>query len=820
MIRADDIRSTIEKAVNFGSRILFWGSNVLHAFVLRQLQKEIDTGEPSKLLPSTFEKKLISDSLTSVTILGGCTWNSKCSASKEMQDALSSVVDDMLVGGGFKKIERDRMTQVISELSETYETSCQVHLRSQPVRLVARILCVSLRDEHRKRVFGLPFRFKIASSTMAHFFFERLLESKGAQTPEDWEALVNATVQRQLDYFQRNPNEFSVDAVEDARRRLTSVLEIFRIITKTPWVLWYSTAVASLAARKHERREAEKAEKREFESHWKAIIRSAATKDEKKTHEAQYREEKATWNKSRSEKRKAATEIEKQEKQRLRENGELVDGLRDIDLLRISFRLIRVMEERNIAEAEEKDAAEDSESVSTVNHCAPRTSSLLPLKQFGPQFIRLSASTVDSIVPKRLHDPESETWYGKVFTRVPRSITRDGKRNLSSIMTDGVQVRFCLERTPDHLFPAGEQEACLLFPKDVWKLTSEKRLPVERPDNLLDLVNVQRGIFDLESLRDPSGSIENCSVIGVDPGRKDIATWSASDKGNHPAPKDFRDLGSGTKRVSSTLHKRDTLISRWNRVDLALRKATGVEAVFEELAKQSRKTASESDIAQYCRVVLENQSSLEKYYYHGGKEMKKKDRKVFSRSLGIRRSVDDRMIRKWRFRRFSARQTFLDTFALKLLGKQTKATRKADQKPCSDETPLWPLDSGTRSDPNQKRVVAFGNAKFSVASPGHFPCPRKALIKRLSYQSVVVMVDEFKTSQVCCLCHRKMLDEPGTRSRVKKCTTCLAHFETGGTPTSQCVYWDRDTNASLNIYWLAVSHFRGLQRPEGLCRGS
>ena len=46
------------------------------------------------------------------------------------------------------------------------------------------------------------------------------------------------------------------------------------------------------------------------------------------------------------------------------------------------------------------------------------------------------------------------------------------------------------------------------------------------------------------------------------------------------------------------------------------------------------------------------------------------------------------------------------------------------------------------------RIVLFGNGIFGFGRAG--PCPRKALIKKLAEISIVILIDEFRTSKMCC----------------------------------------------------------------------
>ena len=59
-------------------------------------------------------------------------------------------------------------------------------------------------------------------------------------------------------------------------------------------------------------------------------------------------------------------------------------------------------------------------------------------------------------------------------------------------------------------------------------------------------------------------------------------------------------------------------------------------------------------------------------------------------------------------------------------------------------------------------IVAYGDAKFASASKGLAPTPTTAIRRQLGKTCKVVDVDEFRTSMLCCACHRAMPGMPTT----------------------------------------------------------
>lgn len=138
------------------------------------------------------------------------------------------------------------------------------------------------------------------------------------------------------------------------------------------------------------------------------------------------------------------------------------------------------------------------------------------------------------------------------------------------------------------------------------------------------------------------------------------------------------------------------------------------------------------------------------------------------------------------------RDEMLDFYAVKrwrrIKWKTSIKRQKAYDKIC---------DLITGGDPTT--VVAYGGGSFHHASRGHPPTPYKRLYKELKKHCRVRLVPEYKTSQVCSLCHGLEEGEIGDgevlkqtrRWSFKKCETigCL-------------MLWNRDVNAARNIRYI------------------
>lgn len=92
---------------------------------------------------------------------------------------------------------------------------------------------------------------------------------------------------------------------------------------------------------------------------------------------------------------------------------------------------------------------------------------------------------------------------------------------------------------------------------------------------------------------------------------------------------------------------------------------------------------------------------------------------------------------------------FLTPCHRKLRRKRKMRYQKALQEVCS-----------TISQGNRNTIVGYGDARFHSSSRGLAPTPTTALRRHLGTICRVCDVDEFRTSMLCCACHRPMVGMP------------------------------------------------------------
>ena len=108
-------------------------------------------------------------------------------------------------------------------------------------------------------------------------------------------------------------------------------------------------------------------------------------------------------------------------------------------------------------------------------------------------------------------------------------------------------------------------------------------------------------------------------------------------------------------------------------------------------------------------------------------------------------------------------------------------------------------------------VVAYGDGSFSGSWAGTEPTPTTKFQKRLGRRCRLYMVDEFRTSKLCCACHSEMKGMPAAGSRlygVRLCQNTACHR----------TKWNRDVNGALNIQGRFLERVRGLERASPFCR--
>ena len=123
----------------------------------------------------------------------------------------------------------------------------------------------------------------------------------------------------------------------------------------------------------------------------------------------------------------------------------------------------------------------------------------------------------------------------------------------------------------------------------------------------------------------------------------------------------------------------------------------------------------------------------------------------------------------------------------------------------------------TKTHADQKRVlVAYGDASMHNVH-GTKPVVQKALHRRLRKRCLVLNIDEFRTSKLCCSCLLEM-DGKWVEERIVKGKIVKAHklLDVRHCQTSAChrTFWHRDVNAAINILMKCLRLIWGVEEPQ------
>jgi transposase len=237
--------------------------------------------------------------------------------------------------------------------------------------------------------------------------------------------------------------------------------------------------------------------------------------------------------------------------------------------------------------------------------------------------------------------------------------------------------------------------------------------------------------------------ITQCKVIGLDPGKRNAATWVHHDpekqrihnqwkKEQHTKPEERFKSGcltgnqwiyeSGQKQYTKKMKKRmDVMVPEWR--SMRTTKTVNTDALMEVYAFQI-----------HLWPQIHQAFFAEKWFA------------------------------KMRMRRFCKKQKALDDVVTRITGTKQK-------------------------DEQKKVVIAYGNGDNQATLRGTQSMMSTTLATKLKRCCTVVFVDEFRTSANCSCCHEEMKQK---NYRVKWCinTSCTRSL------------WNRDINAAINILLL------------------
>ena len=288
--------------------------------------------------------------------------------------------------------------------------------------------------------------------------------------------------------------------------------------------------------------------------------------------------------------------------------------------------------------------------------------------------------------------------------------------------------------------------------------------------------------------------LENMEIVGVDPGRRDLFTASHLINDQLIAKQKFK-----SKNYSNAEYRHDSgSMERMKAVRRRINKAPD---------KRIKTWLAEFPIKRTCDINV-----LRKYVSYLVPKLQE--------LVSFFSAKDNK---SWRFKVFSKKKSTQDSkipnVILDVLSQSVQVQMKYGEY-----------------DKN-RIVVAYGSAEFDPSSRGNAPGPTKSIKKALKrFGFTVVDMDEYLTSQKCCICHGQLTDDgidkrvgsskkkADSRCRskastwpVRRCTNDCCRIGRGKSLQNRLLphstIWNRDVNASYNMAVILRSEIRDEVRP-------
>jgi Putative transposase DNA-binding domain len=353
---------------------------------------------------------------------------------------------------------------------------------------------------------------------------------------------------------------------------------------------------------------------------------------------------------------------------------------------------------------------------------------------------------------------------------------------INSITTDGLQVNVTLAtKVVEPLIPG------------VAELVEKGYTAVKE---VYDATKHTRGVFgsasklsaELLSALDEKDKRCFIEAVGVDPGDKLMHVSTAARVTSTSAPEDFKNIEPACR--SSSDHKFLSLSKAFSRFDRDRRRENpAYSEAISRLSGVSMRTPGGT--AAYANVMNSNFIAMAEEKLSWRRRFKSFEVKRAKMREVARMAVD-----------IAGRSA--EAAALRKIGPETEARTNLMQRMRDG------LAGNLRT---WTRVVFFGNALFGHGRRG--PLPRKALIRAIALLVPVVLMDEFRTSMMCCGCGLKLVQVEG--SRVYQ---CVSRTPEGENLSCSVRFIDRDINAAVNIAMCGIRMLLGLDRPQHLCRAT
>lgn len=277
----------------------------------------------------------------------------------------------------------------------------------------------------------------------------------------------------------------------------------------------------------------------------------------------------------------------------------------------------------------------------------------------------------------------------------------------------------------------------------------------------------------------PQPSAPSQRVVGIDPGRRDMIAC-VSNQGDRPFTVSTKSVVAESGQRAARVHTRKILRA------CSLREESTSTSCSTLLARLSSLPSRRNDWSAFTRVTLPLLETILSTY-------------------------EKRALRRVRFASYMRRDQALDEICKRITGGTLQGETTGRKK---------------YSVGQQGTLVAFGAANACSTGFGYAPAPQERLRRRLAklHGARVFLVDEYRTSQLCCKCSRRLEAvtvrnwRRGEMKRVqphglRRCSSC--HNEKGAP-----LYCHRDVNAAWNMLHIFLAEAETGRRPEAFRRPS
>jgi len=119
-------------------------------------------------------------------------------------------------------------------------------------------------------------------------------------------------------------------------------------------------------------------------------------------------------------------------------------------------------------------------------------------------------------------------------------------------------------------------------------------------------------------------------------------------------------------------------------------------------------------------------------------------------------------------------------------------------------------------------LVAYGNWSRTTQMRHFVPTKGVGMRRLISRHFETVLIDEFRTSKLCCNCSKELshvkIEQGESKKKLFRCLVCEECERPEG--KNKRVFLTRDLNSALNIRRLACDWIRDQTRPVAFCRSA